>query len=249
MTPPLRVHPDVAAAYRTIVGARAGRTLMLGVTRELAEVLDDLVALDRSPARVASVWPGDTPGRRAMAGDWFALPFRDRCFGTAIGDGALNIFEFPRSQVRILGELARVLRPAAVVAMRVYCRPERAESVASVIADARAGRLAYFQAFKLRLAMALVARGPGTNISVTRIRDAFDAECPDRERLSREAGWPVEDIATIDLYEHSPDVYCFPTERELAAAIPAGFGPVGFHAIGTYALAERCPILVAERQP
>lgn len=248
ITPPLRVNPEVASAYGTAIGPVTDRTLMLGVTRELADVAPNLVAVDGSAARVANVWPGDTDRRRALVGDWFNLALRDRSFGAALGDGGLNIHEFPGRQVRMFEELARVLKPGAALALRVFARPEGCETVASVRADALAGRIGNFQAFKWRLAMALVAAGGEPNIPVQRIRDAFDHEFPDRPMLSRAAGFGIDDIATIDLYARSSDVYCFPTERQFASLIPDAFTDVTFLAVGTYELAERCPLLLARRR-
>jgi SAM-dependent methyltransferase len=249
MTPPFRVTLEVAAGYKAVVGTKADRTLLLGVTRELAEVASDLVAVDRSAARVANVWPGDTDRRRAIVGDWFNLAFRDRCFGAAFGDGGLNILEFPGSQARIFEQLSRVLKPEAIVAMRVFSRPERCETLASVRDEALASRIGNFQAFKLRLAMAIVAAGSSPNIRVRLIRDIFDREFPDRNLLSSATGWSVDDIDTIDLYENSSDVYCFPTEQQFASAIPPRFGGVRFLPVGTYELAERCPLLTMEVRP
>lgn len=187
--------------------------------------------------------------RRAMVGDWVRLAFPDRCFGAAFGDGVLNILEFPGSQVRIFEELARVLKPGAPVAMRVFSRPDRCESLASVRHDALAGRIRYFQAFKLRLAMALVAASSGPNIRVRLIRDLFDHEFPDREALSQAAGWTLDDIGTIDLYENSPDTYCFPTQEQFRSTIPVSFAEVRFLPVGTYELAERCPLMITELRP
>ena len=248
MTPPLRVNPEVVSAYEAAIGAHADRALMLGVTRELADVASDLVAVDGSAARVANVWPGDTDRRRAMVGDWFNLAFRERCFGAALGDGGLNIHEFPGRPVRILEELSRVLKPGATVALRIFARPERCETLASVREAALAGRIENFQAFKWRLAMALVAAGSDPNIGVQRIRDVFNREFPDRAMLSKAAGWSVDDIATIDLYESSSQVYCFPTQQQFASLIPAAFTDVRFLPVGTYELAERCPLLLTRRK-
>ena len=78
------------------------------------------------------------------------------------------------------------------------------------------------------------------------IRETFQREFPDRTELARCSGWNLDDIATIDLYENSADIYCFPTERQFASIIPPAFAPIRFVPVGTYELAERCPLLVTE---
>ena len=231
-----------------MIGASTERVLLQGVTPELADVGMSLVAIDRSPAMVGAIWPGDTDRRRSVLGNWFALPFCARSFGAVMGDAGLSILEFPASQARIFEELARVLRPGARVAMRVFRRPEPRESVASLREDALAGRVGRFQAFKLRLAMAIVPDGPAPNLPVRRIREVFDREFPDRVALAKRTGWSLDDIATIHLYENSVEVYCFPTERQFASVVPPAFAPIRFVPVGTYELAERCPLLVTERR-
>jgi SAM-dependent methyltransferase len=248
LEPPLRVNPEVVAGYTAVIGASTDRVLLQGVTPELADVGASLVAIDRSPAMVGAIWPGDTDRRRSVLGNWFDLPFRARSFGAVMGDAGLSILEFPLSQARIFEELARVLRPGGMVAMRVFRLPERCESVTSLREAAFAGRVGRFQAFKLRLAMAIVSGAAVPNVPVRRIHEVFDREFPDRVALSKGTGWSLDDIATIDLYENSAEVYCFPTERQFTSVVPPAFAPVRFVTVGTYELAERCPLLVTERR-
>jgi SAM-dependent methyltransferase len=249
LTPPLRVHPEVVDGYRAVVGEGAERVLLLGVTPELVNIGASLVAVDRNAAMVTTIWPGDTDRRRSVVGNWFDLPFRRGSFTAAMGDGGLNILEFPASQASIFAELARVLAPGAPVALRVFRQPERGETVASLRDEAFGARIAGFQAFKLRLAMAIVSAGSTPNVPVRRILEVFDRHFADRDALARSSGWSPDDIATIDLYERSADVYAFPTEREFASVVPGSFAPIRFVPVGTYELAERCPLLVTERRP
>jgi len=249
LTPPLRVNPEVAAGYRAVVGSRNGRVLLQGVTPELADVGASLIAVDKNPVMVGTIWPGDTHRRRSAVGNWFDLPFQARSFVAVMNDAGLNILEFPASQARIFAELARALRPGAIVIMRVFRFPERAETLASLRDDAFAGRIAGFQAFKLRLAMALVPADSVPNVPVRLIREVFDRTFPDRDALSKRSGWSLDDIATIDLYKSSADVYCFPTEQQFASVVPSAFAPIRFLPVGTYELAERCPLLVTELRP
>ena len=222
------MNSEVAAGYRAVIGPRAHRVLLQGVTPELADVGGSLVAIDQNPAMVATIWPGDTARRRAVVGNWFDLPFRAQRFDAAIGDAGLSILAFPASQARIFAELERVLRPGGVVAMRVFRSPEGRETAESLHDEAFAGRIAGFQAFKLRLAMSIVASDSDPNVPVRRIREAFELQFPDRDALSRCSGWSLDDIATIDLYEHSAEIYSFPTERQLASVVPSAFTPIRF---------------------
>jgi hypothetical protein len=96
--------------------------------------------------------------------------------------------------------------------------------------------------------MAAVTQTGNPNIAVTAIRDAFDEMFADREELADATGWSGEDIATIDVYANSPDVYSFPNLAQLREAIPDAFTHIRLVACGAYPLAERCPILVMERR-
>ena len=62
-------HSDVAHYRAGIAGAEA-HVLLLGVTPQLAGLGTRLTALDGSQAMIDHVWPGNTPGRRAILGDW-----------------------------------------------------------------------------------------------------------------------------------------------------------------------------------
>src|SRR6188768_3068242 len=64
--------------------ALARSALLLGVTPEIAELAwqppHRLVAVDKSEGMVNAVWPGDTPTRRAIVGDWLALQLPEAPF-------------------------------------------------------------------------------------------------------------------------------------------------------------------------
>jgi hypothetical protein len=67
----------------------------LGVTPEIAEIAWEpahrLVAVDKSEGMVNAVWPGDTPTRRGVVGDWLALDLPDAPFDLAVGDGVFSV--------------------------------------------------------------------------------------------------------------------------------------------------------------
>jgi hypothetical protein len=65
----LTAFPHASTAART--------ALLLGVRPEIAEIawepVHRLVAVDTSEGTVNAIWPGDTPTRRGVVGDWLAL--------------------------------------------------------------------------------------------------------------------------------------------------------------------------------
>jgi hypothetical protein len=64
--------------------------------------------------------------------------------------------------------------------------------------------------------------------------------------LGAASGWSREEIAEIDAYAGQRGVYSFPMRREILAHLPGNFSNPRFVVSGTYELAERCPILLAE---
>jgi len=136
-----------------------------------------------------------------------------------------------------------VLRPGGRAVFRVYAAPRRCESIAHVRDDLMASAIGNFNAFKWRLAMALVVRDKNPNICVRTIYDSFVTDFPGREVIARATGWDSADIDTIDLYRDSTEVYSFPTTEQFESIVPAGFADVRFVESGSYELAERCPLL------
>lgn len=250
LKPPQRPHPDVALALGELIAEDAGRyadqLLLLGVTPELASLGRRLVAVDRNQTMIDHIWPGDSDSRQAVKGEWLALPFPPAFFSAVIGDGCFSCLVHPDGYRRLLAEIARVTRPGGRVAIRVYLAPDEPETIPALKAEVMLGRAGSFHAFKWRFAQALLAAAGDANVKVETIRDAFDREFPDRPGLARASGWSREDIATIDFYKGSAEVYSFPTLAQFRAALPASFGVAKAIPSGRYELAERCPIMVVD---
>jgi hypothetical protein len=83
---------------------------------------------------------------------------------------------------------------------------------------------------------------------VQRILAVFDARLADRDAAAAAAGWHPADVSTIDVYAGSDEVYSFPTAAEILAVVPTSLVDPRFVAAGTYDLADRCPLFVADRQ-
>ena len=245
LKPPLRANCEVTASIGSAIEERRRHALLLGVTPELSAVADQTTAVDWSPGMIAHIWPGDTPSRRAVLGDWRAMPLERREFSAAIGDGSLNSICLG-DYGAVFAQLERLLQPGARLAVRAYVTPDSCESVAQVRRSTMAGDAGGFHAFKWRLAMAIVAEQHQADLAVARIHHVFEAEFPDRAALARATGWSREDIEEIDAYRGVDTVYSFPTRREIRDMIPPGFRSVQFLASGTYELAGRCPIVVAD---
>jgi len=247
LKPPLRPSEEVVRAIAGAVGGHRAHVLLFGVTPELAGIGENTTAVDHAETMIAKVWPGDTESRHAVLGRWQELPLRERIFTAAIGDGSLNTIRFADYAI-VFRELARVLMPGARIAFRMYETPEPCETPAQLREEVIAGRERRFHAFKWRLAMAIAAeRGP--DVPVARIAQEFHREFPDLDALSRASGWGHEDFAEMDAYKGQEAVYSFPTRRRLLDAAPRSFAQPRFVSSGEYALAERCPIFVADFVP
>lgn len=247
-TPPLRPNREVADAVRTAIAGHDENVLLLGVTPELADAGRQVTALDNNEMMIAAVWPGGSAHRRAVKGDWLAMPFPASTFSAAIGDGSLSAFAWPDGHRQIFAQLARVLQPGGRLVVRLFKQPERGEPLATVMASAWAGEIQNFHAFKWRLAMALVAASGGPNLPVQAILTTFEREFPDRRKLAESTGWPMAQIDTIDVYRGSREVYSFMTLEQIRQTMPSNFTNPRLQNVGSYELAERCPLLITERR-
>lgn len=248
LKPPLRANAEVCVALRDLLAGQRDRALLLGVTPELSGIGHDTVAVDRSDKMIAYIWPGNTETRRAVNANWLRLPLAAQSFSAALGDGSLNCIRYPSECASVYRELARVLRPGGRIAVRMYLTPEPGDSMSDVRSDTLAGRVDNIHELKWRLANAIAAERGDPNVSVQHIHDAFSRLFPDRNALSEAAGWTQEEIEQIDAYNGLPDVFNFPTPRQVLALIPDAFTNGRLVPAGTYPLAERCPILVMDRK-
>jgi SAM-dependent methyltransferase len=247
MRPPLRPDADVVAAFRELTRGCAEPMLLLGVTPELADLSEDLTALDRTQDMIDAVWPGDTAQRRARVGNWLKLRLPAASFASVVCDGGALAFPYPGLPTKLLREVAHVLIPGGRFVTRVYSAPDEGETLAAVRGACERGEVGSMHALKWRVAMAIVHERGAPNVPVTEIRDTIERWFPDREALSAKTGWPREEIDTIDSYAGSNATYGFATRRQILDIVPPDFTNARFVEAGSYELAERCPLLVLER--
>jgi Methyltransferase domain len=248
LKPPLCPDAQIVAAYARAIEGHDAQVLLMGVTEELADLGKTTTAIDISRTMIADAWPGDTEKRKAVRGNWLDMPFGNREFTAAIGDGVLAAVRLS-DYAALAAQFAKVLVPGARIALRLYETPEPGETVAQVRDAAIGGRIAGFHAFKWRLAMAITSESTSAAVPVALVHETFERAFPDRDALASATGWSLDEISEIDAYAGKVFVYQFPTRRELLAHLPASFAGAQFVSSGDYELAERCPILVADFHP
>jgi len=246
MRPPLRPDADVVAAFRSLTRDCAEPMLLLGVTPELADLSPNLTAIDRSQAMLDGVWPGDTPQRRALVGNWLKLRLPAASFRSVIGDGALAL-PWPGPASKLLSEAATVLMHGGRFVCRVFASPEAGEALDAVRAAVDSGEVRNVHALKWRIAMAIAHARGEPNVPVREIRDQFERWFPDRDALAAQKSWPRDEIDTIDMYKGSEASYSFATRRQTLDIVPPELINARFVDAGSYELAERCPLLVLDR--
>jgi SAM-dependent methyltransferase len=246
LVPPLRPNAEVCGRVRGLTADRGGPVLVLGATPELATVAESTVAVDWSASALAHIWPGRAPGREAIRADWLRLPFADLSFVAAIGDGSLNCLDFPAGYRRLFDTLARIVRPGGRIVIRAFVAPEAGESLTRARGDAMAGGVRTVGAMKWRMAHLVCAEQRDPNVAAPSIADAFNRCFPDRAALGRATGWSDEDLEEMDGLADVRGSYSFPTSTQLLDVMPPSFGEVALRSSGTYELADRCPLLVAD---
>lgn len=240
--PPLRPAASTVGEVSRLIGPVQGTVLLLGVTPELAAAFPKVLAVDKNPAMIASVWPGDGDGRRALCADWFDYSAPHGSFDGVVGDGSFNNIASLTRIADLLDKAGAWLKPGGRLACRVFERPDCRFTEDDLLAAPRAGAAINFHALKWMMAMH-IAETHGAVVPVSAILGLFNAMFPDRAELAEASGWSPEVIATIDVYAGSTLSYCFPNRAELMATIPEGIEDLRFGASGDYPLAERCPIL------
>jgi hypothetical protein len=236
---------EIAARVAEQIAGHDERVLLLGVTSSYATLGADLTAVDFCEEQIANVWSGDRPDRRAVLADWRTMDLPAGHFTAAVGDGSLSCLAWPDGYRDTLETVAAALVPGGLLALRCFVAPDEPETLAEIADDVFAGRVASFYSARWRMAMALAGSG---NVAVAAVWEAFQQAFPDREALAAATGWDPATIDRIDAYRGSDLVYSFLNRRDLLGTLAGTFENPRFVSSGAYPMAERYPLLVAERR-
>ena len=233
--PPLNPNQEIIDGFTSLAPTN-GHILLLGVTAKIHEAYKHITAVDYSPEMIERVWPGDTDTKKVQEANWLTVDLPLHSFDAILGDGSVNMLAYPSDVRRLFERSLTWLKPGGVFAARMWTRPDTPVTRERILAEASAGSMS-FTAFR-RLFNMLIADRDGSVFPVTKIADLFDEMFPDPTVL------PWADTTSIDAYRTSTATSWFPTRQEILDIAPPGSR---FVDVGTYEIAETCPILTFTR--
>jgi SAM-dependent methyltransferase len=206
----------------------------MGVTPQIAEAYSHVTAVDREPAMIENVWPGNTETKRAINDNWLSVELAENYYDGIIGDGSINMLSYPEDVKFMLNKAMTLLRPGGVFACRMFTRPDENITLERLLAEAKTPTV-NFSAYRRLIPMYLAVEH-GLLVPVRLIVELFDQLFPDRSLLP----WTAEQMSTLEPYRKSDATTWFPTRSEILALAPEGSRYIES---GTYDISDTCPIL------
>jgi len=243
---PLRPNAEVVEAIVAAVGERLSNVLLLGVTPELVDAFPNLTAVDKSEEMIAALWQSQATTQSVRHANWLDMDAAYGRYSAIVGDCSINVLQSYAQIETLLPIVNERLADDGVFACRVFERPAEPiteKDLRCVIDDGTHGN---FHAYKWQIAMSLAADSSGA-VQAVEILDRFNQLFPQRVELARKTGWNIDVINTIDVYENSGIALLFPSRQEFDSLFTKHFDRYEWRSCGSYDLAQRCPIFVAER--
>ena len=252
--PPLRPWPDESAVVQLAASKLepGAQVVVLGLTPEIVACdwpIDvKLSAVDHSAAMIGQLWPPAKGPANAnvIRADWRAMPIESGTIDLVAGDGCYVLQSWPDGYAALTREVCRVLRPGGRYIIRVFLRPDEAESLADIAHELEAGRIGSVHAIKLRL-LAAVHGASGVGSRLDDVWQAWKEMPPLPCSLAGRRGWTAEEIVGIESYAGLEARYYLPTLTEFRHSLGASLQELEC-VCGRNELAERCPTLVLTRR-
>lgn len=236
---PARPTQSVIDTFKSLVPE--GPILLLGVTPEIANAYDNVLAVDRDPKMIENVWPGDTETKTAVNADWETfLPGKK--FNSIIGDIALTMLADKKRITTFNVKAFNMLNAGGTISQRILHKPKESITRAMLIDMLTKPATVNFNAFKWMMFMTYTDE-THNKIKVVNILKFFNEIAPDREVVAKHTGWSLDQINTIDIYKNSDWELIVMTKKEWLETIPKDAIDVKFTYQDDYDLAELCPIL------
>jgi SAM-dependent methyltransferase len=238
--PPLKPSPAAVEIMTNLVGVDS-QVLLLGVTKELYRAFNNITAVDRQPEMIEHLWLGNTPTKTAYLENWLTTNFPMNQFDGIIGDGSINMLEYPLNVKTMLQRCLDILKPGGVFAVRFFTRPDTPITRDDLLAVAATGSK-NICAFN-RMMLACIAAETKPLVANRQMYDLFNELFPDRDQLSAQSGWPKDLIDNMfDAYEHSQLTSSMMTRGEILDLLPASV-TAHFVECADHDFGECCPVL------
>jgi hypothetical protein len=236
---PARPTQSVIDIYKSLIPD--GDIFLLGVTPEIANSYDSVIAVDRDIKMIEKVWPGDTDTKSATNSSWETF-LTSKKFDGIIGDVALTLLADKKSITTFNKKTFDMLKSGGTVAQRIFHKPKEIITRNMLIDMLSKPATVNFNAFKWMMFMCY-AEETHSKIKLSNILKLFNQICPIREIAAKDTGWSIDDINTIDLYKDSDWEVIVMSKKEWLETVPKGSIKVQFTYNDDYDLAELCPIL------
>lgn len=236
---PARPTESVIETFKSLIPN--GSIFLMGVTPEIANSYENVLAVDRDTKMIENVWPGDTETKMAVHADWETfLPGKK--FDGIIGDVAVTMLADKKRITSFNIKTFNMLNPGGIVAHRILHKPKEPITRDMLTEMLTKPATVNFNAFKWMMFMAY-SNETHPKIKVKNILKFFNEICPVREFVARDTGWTMDQINTIDLYKESDWELIIMDKKEWLETVPKGATNVEFTYCDDYDLAELCPIL------
>jgi hypothetical protein len=237
---PLKPAPSDVDHYKSLAGS--GPVMMMGVTPELYDAFDFIVAFDRDQAMIDRVWPGDTNKKGVVKSEWMNIELVPGEWQAIVGDCALPMLGDLADMAEFQRRCMAWLQPGGVFVQRLFERPVIPYTRDDLLRIAGAPAEINFHAFKWMMCMVL-AEESGYVVKDADRLGLFNTLFPDRDALCAATGWTRKAVDTMDLYIDGTYSIAFCNRIEYFNIIPAGAVDIQFTHQDDYDLAEDCPIM------